>query len=222
MSRGPIKAEALSVLRARGVPVSTVIDVGVLHGTKELILAYPDCEHILFEPVEEFAEEIGRAYAGISHRLIRAAVSDRSGTIGLATTSIIPGLAVSHSWMAEGGSRTVPMISLDDYLKVNQCGAPFFVKIDVDGSEMQVLKGAEETLKRTSVVMIEAPVDSFAERVFFLQTAGFRIFDIVEPCYYDGGFWQADALMVKSAIYAGHFADIRTDFNPSKYDIFTG
>ena len=222
MSRGPIKAEALSVLRARGVPVATVIDVGVLHGTKELISAYPDCEHILFEPVEEFAEEIGRAYAGISYRLISAAVSDRSGTTRFATASIIPGLAVSHGWMAEGGSRTVPMISLDDYLKVNECRAPFFVKIDVDGSEMQILKGAKETLKRTSVVMIETLVDSFAERVSFLQIAGFRIFDIVEPCYYDSGFWSADALMVKSDIYAERFRDISVDFDLSKWEIFTG
>jgi hypothetical protein len=96
----PIKRQSLSILQQYGVPVRTVLDVGVLHGTPELIEVFPDIRHILFEPVAEFANHIAKAYAGTPHTLVSAAVSDRSGETALETTSIIPGLEISHMIVA--------------------------------------------------------------------------------------------------------------------------
>ena len=58
--RGPIKNQALRVLSNRGIRIGTVLDVGVLTGTAELMAHFPQALHMLFEPVVEFNPEIAR------------------------------------------------------------------------------------------------------------------------------------------------------------------
>jgi FkbM family methyltransferase len=225
MARAPIKRQTLSVLRARGVPVQTVIDVGVLSGTPELLEAYPDRMHLLFEPVAEFAASIAQVYRNVRHKLLQVAVSDCSGETPLLTTSIISGLTISHSYMtdiAEESSRVVQKVSLDDYLRANPADGPYLLKIDIDGYEMKVLQGAAETLKQTSIVIIETTAFDLVERVGFLNHAGFRLFDLTEPCYYDDGFWQCDAVLVRSDLYPLYFSDVDKNFDQTKYQMFGG
>lgn len=221
--RGPIKRQTLRILRNRNIPVATVLDVGVLSGTPELMAAYPDRPHILFEPVAEFAAAIEQNYRNIPHQLVQAAVSDRSGDGFLKTSSIISGMDISHSHVvdaAEESSRTVRMVTLDDCLRNSRVGKPYLLKIDVDGHEMSVLKGATETLKETSIVIIEATGHALAERLGFLQNAGFTLFDLTEPCYYDNSFWQCDVVLVHRDLHAQHFARINDAFEESKYSVF--
>ncbi len=225
--RGPIKTQALRLLRERGVPVAAVLDVGVLTQTPELRTAYPDVPHILFEPVAEFAETIHANYAGMDYRLVSAAVSDAEGETTLQTRTILASMTISHSSIVEGAAdtpdkRTVPMITLDGYLAREPAPGPYLLKIDVDGFELAVLRGAEQTLRQSSIVIIEAPLHELAERIAAVQRHGFRLFDLVEPCYYDGAFWQCDAVLVREDLMAGRFADLLKDFQAPLYTMYHG
>ncbi len=215
-----------------------------MSGTPELLAAYPDRLHLLFEPVAEFADAIEANYRAVAHRLVQAAVSDRSGTVFLETRSFIPGLAISHSTMtddADPGShkvawlevspdpsvaanataaREVPMVSVDDYLAQAPAEPPFFLKVDIDGHEMKVLAGALETLKQTSIVMIEATADALPERIGFLLAAGFQLFDLTEACYYDDCFAQCDAVFIRSDLHPRHFQTMTEAFDFAKWTAF--
>lgn len=227
MSRAPLKRQALNLLRERGVPVSTVLDVGVLNGTPELVEVWPDVKHVLFEPVAEFADSIRRNYQAIEHELVLAAVSDASGEVPLHTFSVLEGADISHSRMSNDpdaeGLRRVPMVSLDDWLAGSPQADPFLLKIDIDGQELKVLAGASETLKRTSVVVVEASRRQFARRLMAVQKAGFTLFDLAEPCYYDGAFWQCDAVFVRDDLIGKHFRALTNeDFDGGLYEAFLG
>lgn len=226
MSRAPLKRQALKLLRERGVPVSTVLDVGVLNGTPELVEAWPDVKYILFEPVAEFAETIRANYAAVDHELVSAAVSDVSGTVALETFTVLDGADISHSRMkADGGAgmRQVPMVSLDDWLASCPQAAPYLLKIDIDGQELKVLAGASETLKQASIVIIEASRRQFVRRLNAVQKAGFTLFDLAEPCYYDGAFWQCDAIFVRDDLIGKHFRGLTNeDFDGGLYEAFLG
>jgi FkbM family methyltransferase len=227
VSRAPLKRQALALLRERGVPVSTVLDVGVLFGTPELVEAWPDVKHVLFEPVAEFADTIRRNYHAVDHELVSAAVSDTSGEVALETFSVIEGADISHSRMSKeadaAGLRRVPMVCLDDWLAASPQAEPNLLKIDIDGHEMKVLAGAAETLKRTSVVVIEASRGQFARRLGAVQKAGFILFDLTEPCYYDGAFWQCDAIFVREDLMPAHFRRLTNeDFDGGLYETFIG
>ena len=162
-NRSPLKTETFNILRERGVPVGTIIDVGILNGTPELISTWPDKKHILFEPVEEFSQIIQTAYSNVDHELHHSAVSDSSGSVGLELRSVIQGMPISHSGMTEYGTgvddrivRQVPMIALDDFLRDKEYAEPFLLKIDIDGHELKVLRGAQKTLAKCSIVIVEA------------------------------------------------------------------
>lgn len=227
--RSPIKVESLAIIKERGIPVGTVIDVGIREKTAELIRIWPEKKHILFEPVQEFSGIIEEAYANIEHELHHSAVSDSSGTVGLELRSIIQGMSISHSGMTEANPRRddrhvreVPMISLDDFLQRGSYPEPFLLKIDIDGHELKVLKGAEKTLPKCSIVIVECPKDQLVERISAVQAAGFVLFDLCEPCYYDQAFWQCDGIFLRADLHKKHFSQLTDDgFNSSKYEMFT-
>jgi FkbM family methyltransferase len=225
-SRGPYKTQTLQILRERGIPVGTILDVGVCHGTPELMAAWPDRHHLLFEPVAEFEQNILRAYRNIRHELHQVAVGDRTGTIGLTTEAVLPGMAVSHSHMtdtdpgADPSVRSVRKIALDDFLPGRGLAEPYLLKIDIDGQELQVLKGAAETLKRCSIVIVECPRGELVQRIGAVQAAGFTLFDLCEPCYYDKTFWQCDAVFLRNDLHRQHFRQLAGKVEPGMYETF--
>jgi Methyltransferase FkbM domain len=78
------------------------------------------------------------------------------------------------------------------------------LKVDVDGSEIDVLAGSVETLALSTVVVIEAPlhareVGRFGEIMSFMTSRGYDCFDIIEPLLRRGDniLWQVDLVFVR-------------------------
>ena len=60
-----------------------------------------------------------------------------------------------HSYAADKSVKiNVPVKKLDDYISVNKINKIDFIKMDVEGSEYSVLKGAENVLKQYSPVIL--------------------------------------------------------------------
>eukprot|EP00929_Paragymnodinium_shiwhaense_P122720 TRINITY_DN95715_c0_g1_i1.p1 TRINITY_DN95715_c0_g1~~TRINITY_DN95715_c0_g1_i1.p1 ORF type:complete len:276 (-),score=25.66 TRINITY_DN95715_c0_g1_i1:430-1257(-) len=98
------------------------------------------------------------------------------------------------------------MLSLDSLLKVK--GWPSTVdlmKIDVQGGELEVLKGATQVLQYVSALLMELPFGAtyndgaprFAEYIAFMDTAGFAPFDLHEVHLIAGLAVQIDILFVR-------------------------
>ncbi|MCC5997029.1 MAG: FkbM family methyltransferase [Oceanicaulis sp.] len=224
--RAPLKQDALDQLVRRGVPAGCVLDVGVLNGTPELIRAFPGAPHILFEPVSELAEAISATYRSLTHQIVTAAVSDQEGEVEIEIhTEPGSGVLTQAGMLVPGAGRggavrTVPAVTLDGFLAGRELPEPFVLKIDVDGEEMRVLAGARKTLPRCSIIILECTADTLSERVAAVQTAGFRLFDLAEPCYYDGAFWQCDAVFLREDIHRQTFARIDDKADPALYETF--
>jgi FkbM family methyltransferase len=223
--RAPDTIQSMMVLRARKIPIETIIDVGVKTMTPELIAVFPDKPHLLFEPVQEFIVHIHANYKRVNYTLVEAAVSDKEGEVTLQTRSIDGGATITHSGMVSGpvnsiDKRVVPMVTLDGYLLRHPQKPPYLVKLDVDGFELQIMQGAVETLKSASVVIVETPKHEFTARISFLEARGFELFDLVELCYYDQSFWQCDAVLLKKPFHLQYFDGMSDNFSPAKYEEF--
>lgn len=201
------KSGSLEVLKEKGLAVGTVIDIGVHRHTPELINAFPDKPHLLFEPVTEYYEDIKKNYAAINFTLFPVALSSESSE-GFLRTFDVTGLGgVSHSSISTAGgegTRHIQIAALDDVLKSRNDATPYLIKLDVDGAEMQILKGAAAALQKTDCVIIECPIsidaNMFFDRANFLREQGFVLWDIVDFCYYKNQLSQVDLVFIKHQV----------------------
>lgn len=215
--RIPEMNNALQALLELGVPVKSVLDVGVLHGTDALMQNFPHLRHYLFEPIDEHFETIRKNYARMDYDLHHVALSDTDGQawqIGLSndgsgriTHSQISDkpIALDNTSDANGrrdnsivDCRQIDKARLDTLVAKLQPPTPYLLKIDVDGHEIPILKGALDTLKDASVVVIEATAPTLLARGQILAEHGFQLIDIVDFAYYAGVLHQVDLIFVRN------------------------
>lgn len=214
----PSSARAIQRLLNLGIPVESVLDVGVLSGTGPLMELFPHTHHHLFEPEAAHYDQIEEAYRTFPHTLHKMGLSDADGEATLAGRTIDGATQITHSHIVIGEApfdaltfSSITMRRLDTASA--ELSGPFLLKIDVDGHEMPILRGATETLAQTNIVMIEAPVSNVGippilERASYLIDRGFMITDIVDPMYYDGILWQVDVILTRSE-FADRFVELR-------------
>lgn len=206
--RRPTKTDSLRFLIDSGLPVGTVLDVGVQQSTAELIACFPTTPHVLFEPDSAQREAIRRNYAGIDHVLVEAAVTATSGFLHVAKDGTTGAGLAAFRPAEDVPTLTIPAVSLDDWIAEHPVAKPYLLKVDVDGGEIDVLRGATRTLADTSCVIIEAPLYYLPDRLAALLQAGFALWDIVDLGYYHGNLSQVDLVCVSYAARA-NLPDLR-------------
>jgi FkbM family methyltransferase len=131
-------------------PDSDCLDVGAHTGRvlREMERIAPRGRHVAWEPLPAFAARLRAAHPGVEVR--EAALSDRAGESGFAHVVADPGWSGLVARPTPSGEPvewiTVRTERLDDALPDGV--RPAFVKIDVEGAEERVLRGALETLRR--------------------------------------------------------------------------
>ena len=124
-------------------PDDVVVDVGAAEGLFSLSVINRCRKVIMIEPNGNFVEALNntfRGYIGTGKAVILpAAAGDREGRIRLIDDG-------ASSTVAESGEPNVELRTLDGLLE-NE-GKIGYLKIDVEGSEMEVLKGAKRIIQR--------------------------------------------------------------------------
>lgn len=123
----------------------TAVDIGAHVGLWARGLTEKFDKVVAFEPCQEFADILLYNAPKISV-VNRCALGERKGTVKLEVEADNTG----SSHVARGATGDIPMLPLDDF-GLNEVD---FVKIDVEGFELEVVKGGYETLKRNSPVII--------------------------------------------------------------------
>lgn len=199
------KAKSLELLKQGGVPVETIIDVGVQYGTDDLMSAYPDKHHILVESVQEYAQRIAHEYRDIPHTLISAAATNFDGGGFLRTVSQRDGETITHSFL-EAAGRPVRTARVDTLVRETGIRGPYLLKIDVEGWDIpgKIVDGSAGIMGDTTVVICEMVTTYFIDIAKRIEQHGFALWDIVEACYYADTLWQTDAIFVRRDLLKGN------------------
>lgn len=131
-------------------PDSDCLDVGAHAGTvlREIVRLAPHGHHVAWEPLPHFARHLRDEFPAVQVR--EAALSDISGERPFTHVIREPGWSGFAQRPTPGHSPVetiqVRCDRLDDSLPEDV--RPAFMKIDVEGAEEQVLRGALEALRR--------------------------------------------------------------------------
>lgn len=200
--------QQLEALIFDGYAPRALLDVGANTGdfATAFVQAFPDCAATLVEP-NPYCEE---ALARLPFERHMVAVSDQTGEAELFLTKEWPQSSGASLYREDSAyfrdavtvRQTVPKIRLDELFP----GRRFdFVKIDTQGSELDVLRGGEVLLRQADYILIELSLVNYnlgappAEAVFEqLATLGFAPVDITEfhrlPGVRDDSLLQLDVL----------------------------
>lgn len=134
---------------------SNCIDVGANRGTilADMVALAPDGQHIAYEPLPELAATLQARYPDIDIR--RRALSDRRGQTDFVRVVDAPGQSgFRHLRTAGTKVERIPVLveDLDSALPTSY--VPDLIKVDVEGAEGEVLRGALGTISRHRPVVV--------------------------------------------------------------------
>lgn len=183
-----------------------IIDIGVHTGTPQLYKAFYDRKFILFEPLQQnqkFIEKWERKFDCEVHYL---ALGNRTGEIEILNEGACSSILSNSNEPGKGNFELVKINKLDNIIAItNNVSKQYAIKIDVEGYELEVLKGASETLKQTDLVIVESSishldhyVNDYLKTIQLMQDFNFRLFDILHLAYYKDtkGLMWADFVFV--------------------------
>ena len=211
----PMQELALARLRASGFRPKVILDVGASYGlfADEAWIHWPDAEIHCFEPEPEYVTLLlHRALSDSRLKVCGALVGAQphpkrtyyhllGGSTVLEENTDRP----DNPTTTCGPAQSAKMLTLDAYCAGNGI-RPEFLKIDVQGYELEVLKGAQGILDSVEVILTEVNhtelfkgVPLAAELIGWIAERGFALHDI---CHFirrplDGVLWQTDMVFVR-------------------------
>lgn len=179
---------SLAVLYEKGIRYKTVIDIGCADGHffLQALNFFPEATAVnidanpIYEPSLKAIQEV------VGGHFLIAAVSDEAGEVEM-TTSVHPYWSSLRPkddpyWQRinqlHESKIKVPAVTLDGLAQKLKLAPPFLLKLDIQGAEVQALRGAHEVLAETSVVICETDLDDFEPINRILVESGFGLFDL--------------------------------------------
>lgn len=193
LEKGSLLGHFYTLLQNQNFYPKNVYDIGANKGTwsQECMRFFPNANYYLFEPQTQFKTEIEENLSGYNNfQVFFVGLGDKKGDTRFTIHDRDDSCSFSFSEeeAKQRGFKQVklPMVILDEFVKEEKLELPSLIKIDAEGLDMEVLKGAGEILKTAQVIMVEVGVmnnripNSALSIVSYLDALGYKFFDITD------------------------------------------
>jgi FkbM family methyltransferase len=201
---------ALRKLAGHGFKPVTVFDVGAYRGdfARLCLEIWPETRVVAFEALESRIDQLRElAASGMKIQVV-------AGLLGATASDAVPfhEMETASSVLEEHSHQPAvvtmrPMRTMGQIVKDRHLGIPDLLKLDVQGYELEVLKGAEDLLHHVSVIVAEVNfldihrrVPLVADVVSWLHDRDWVAYDIcgITRRPLDHALWQADLIFVRT------------------------
>ncbi|MGB0579777.1 MAG: FkbM family methyltransferase [Limisphaerales bacterium] len=180
-------------------PVNTILDVGANIGEFSEWVAkfWPEAKIHAFEPLPcclSPLQQVAARHPQVS--IHEFALGEKSGEAEMFENEFSPSSSLlpmtdrhREIWpkTAKDKPVNVPIRTLDAFVEENQLSTPTLLKLDVQGFEINVLRGASKALKNVAVILSEVQFDAFYEDQtdfldlqILLKEHGFRFLEFAD------------------------------------------
>ncbi len=189
-----------------GLQIDRVYDIGAHKGiwSRHMKRVLRDSEFVLFEANKDHDEVL--AQAGFPFLTGYAAHDGSVAMVPFSATGGTGDSVCQEQTAAYDGvePQEIPTFTIDNAVS-RGLGRPDFIKIDVQGSESAVLRGARDTLKTTSLILIELPLVEYNEGASIAEVLpllkDFVPILMSEQHFIDGVLIQFDVLYLRKDLH---------------------
>ena len=202
---------SLQNLRKKGYIPKVAIDVGAYEGhwTVDFLEVFPDAKVLMLEAQnskEIYLQDLSKKFPNVSYAIALLSSEDNKKVLfnENETSSQVNVLATDFELQ---NANTKTTITLDTLVKNLAFPNATFMKLDVQGYEIEVLKGAISTILTVEVCMLEVTLLSLGdgsplmiELINFMDNLGFQMYDISQFIKrpFDKAMYQMDVFFVKN------------------------
>ena len=195
----------LSTLK-NNADIKVIYDIGSYmgHFTKDAKEHFPNAKYHLFEPNSvhnDWVKNLGQVHnLYLSDEVKQAEFYSK----GINSDSFYPEFTGVHNDIKP---EIVTTTTLDGYVKSNGLEYPDLIKLDTQGSELDILNGAQECLEKARFVIIECPVFEYNKNgLTFNHYLGYMLehkflpIYLTEVHYLNGIICQLDFAFIKQSV----------------------
>lgn len=201
----------IQVLKEKNYTPNLIFDIGAHHGnwTKNMINIYPHSKYCLFEAINYPQLDLLNNRDNI--RIYKECILNEKKDIVKwyekqnTGDSFFKEKTVHFHNILPIEKKTIDLNSIiadatDDFFITDK----IFIKIDCQGAEIPILKGATTLFDRTDFILIEMPffgqyndgVPNFLEHIKYMESINFIPYDILDTHYINGFNMQIDLLFI--------------------------
>ncbi len=180
---------------------NSLIDVGANIGqtAKQMRDAFPNATIHSIEPVKKTFNQLQQNLKGLNVTVHNLALGSKNEAIEIkidesSTNSSINSLVSANNENITGNLHfeTINVLTAEDFFSRNKINHVDYMKIDTEGYDLEVIKGADKLLAKDAISFIEAEVSmnpgntfhvSFEEVKKYLEQYNYRLFGLYEQVH---------------------------------------
>lgn len=180
-------------LKKMGFTPHHIVDVGANHGTwtREALRYFPKAYYTLLEPqnwLKKSFQDILDNNSKVQFYPFGAGEKEGSFQFTIVDRDDSCSFRYSQEEAKAAGFEQIeiPVVTLNSLLSNSDVPVPDIIKIDAEGLDIQVLKGASDFFGKTEIFMVEAGVvnksfdNSFLKLINFMDENNYRLFEITD------------------------------------------
>jgi FkbM family methyltransferase len=196
-------------LKNKGYNPDIILDIGAHHGnwTKSMKTIFPDSTYFLFEAINYY--ELNQFNNIDKIKVFNVLLNDKIEKVNWYQMKNTGDSMFKERTNNFNNCEIIERESIDlntFILEKNLLNDSknILIKIDCQGAEMPILKGATSILEKTDFIILEIPlfgqynecVPNFLEHIKFMESIGFNTYDIIDNHYINDFNMQVDVLFI--------------------------